>query len=98
MSKIPTDVASNGTVFANTTAIKSEANCHLTTTISTQIGGGSGWQNNATYNGCTFSYSVNKSTPHLFGSDFFDGCIPNTRQWFQPIVLWFFTYDTSPPQ
>jgi hypothetical protein len=41
---------------------------------------------------------VNKSTPHLFGSDFFDGCIPNTPQWFQPIVLWFFTYDTSPPQ
>jgi len=40
---------------------------------------------------------VNKSTPHLFGSDFFDGCIPNTRQWFQPIVLWFFTYDTGNP-
>jgi hypothetical protein len=90
-------VATNGTIIANTTAVKTNPNCHLTSTVSTPIGD-SGWQNNATFNGCTFSYSVNKSTPHLFGSNVFDGCIPNTPPWFQPIVLWFFTYDTTPPQ
>jgi hypothetical protein len=91
-------VATNGTVFANTTAVKTDPNCHLTTTVSTPIFGGTGWQNNASYNGCTFSYSVNKSTPHLFGSNVFDDCIPGNPSWLQPIVLWFFTYDTSPPQ
>jgi hypothetical protein len=96
--KIPTDVASNGTVFANTTAVKTEPNCHLTTTVSTPVFGGSGWQNNATFNGCTFSYTVNQSTPHLFGSNVFDDCVPGDPVWFQPIVLWFFTYDTTPPQ
>jgi len=95
--QIPRNVASNGTVFANTTAVKTEPNCNLTTTVSTATGNG-GWQNNATFNGCTFSYSVNKSTPHLFGSDVFANCIPGQPVWFQPIVLWFFTYDTSPPQ
>jgi len=96
--KIPTDVASNGTVSANTTAVKTDPNCHLATTVSTSVFSGTGWQNNVTFNGCTFSYTVNKSTPHLFGSDIFDNCISNTPVWFQPIVLWFFTYDTSPPQ
>jgi hypothetical protein len=90
-------VATNGTVLANTTAVKTDANCHLTTTVSTPIGQ-TGWQNNATYNGCTFSYSVNQSTPHLFGTNVFEGCIPNAPSWFQPIVIWFFTYDTTPPQ
>jgi hypothetical protein len=94
---IPTNVATNGTVLANTTAVKTDANCHLTTTVSTPIGQ-TGWQNNATYNGCTFSYSVNQSTPHLFGTNIFEGCIPNAPSWFQPIVIWFFTYDTTPPQ
>jgi hypothetical protein len=96
--QIPKDVASNGTVFANTTAVKTEPNCHLTTTVSTPIYSGSGWQNNVTFNGCTFTYSVNHSTPHLFGSDVFEDCIPGEPVWFQPIVLWFFTYDTTPPQ
>ena len=90
-------MANNGTIFANTTAIKSLPNCHLTNTVSTRFGT-DGWQNNATFNNCTFSYTVSNSTPHLFGSDVFDNCIPGEPVWFQPIVLWFFTYDTLPPQ
>jgi hypothetical protein len=91
-------VASNGTVLANTTAVKTDPNCYLTTTVSTPVDGGAGWQNNATFDGCTFSYTVNQSTPHLFGSNVFDNCVPDNPPWFQPIVLWFFTYDTTPPQ
>jgi hypothetical protein len=90
-------LASNGTVFANTTAVKTQPNCHLATTVSTVLTGG-GWQNNASFSGCTFSYSVNKTTSHLFDSNVFENCIPGEPSWFQPIVLWFFTYDTSPPQ
>jgi hypothetical protein len=41
---------------------------------------------------------VEQGTQHLFGSDVFDNCIPGEPVWFQPIVLWFFTYDTNPPQ
>jgi hypothetical protein len=90
-------VASNGTVFANTTAVKSEPNCNLTTTVSTRFGT-DGWQNNATFNGCTFSYTVEQGTKHLFGSNVFRNCTPGQPVWFQPIVLWFFTYDATPPQ
>lgn len=33
MLQIPTDVATNGTVLANTTGVKSDANCNLATTV-----------------------------------------------------------------
>ena len=65
---------------------------------STEISGG-GWINNATFNGCTFSYSVGPTVSHLFGADVMPDC-NNTGipAYFRPVVLWFFTYDTTPPQ
>lgn len=59
---------------------------------------GGGWTNHATYNNCTFSYSVNKTTAHLFGTDVMPACNINEPEWFLPIIIWFFTYDTTPPQ
>jgi hypothetical protein len=65
---------------------------------STEISGG-GWTNNATFNGCTFSYSVGPTVSHLFGADVMPDCNnTGTPAYFRPIVLWFFTYDTTPPQ
>jgi hypothetical protein len=61
---------------------------------------GGGWTNNATFSGCTFSYSVGPNVSRLFGADVMPDCnntgaLPS----FRPIVFWFFTYDTStPPQ
>jgi len=65
---------------------------------STEISGG-GWTNNATFDGCTFSYSVGPTVSHLFGADVMPDC-NNTGipAYFRPVVLWFFTYDTTPPQ
>ena len=50
------------------------------------------------FNGCTLSYTVNESTPDLFGADVFSDCIPSQPVWFQPIVFWFFSFDTISPQ
>jgi hypothetical protein len=99
--QIPTTSGNNGTVFANTTAVKTDPNCSLMSTVSTQISidGISGWKNDATWDGCTFSYTVTKSTSHLFGTNVMPDCNnTGTPDWFRPIVVWFFTYDTSPPQ
>jgi hypothetical protein len=65
---------------------------------STELPGG-GWKNDATFNGCTYSYSVNQTTSHLFGTAIMPDC-NNTGvlDYFRPVVLWFFTYDSSPPQ
>jgi hypothetical protein len=96
--EFPFSLGSNPTVTANTTAIKTDPNCHLMTTASTENVGG-GWTNNATFNNCTFSYSVNKTTAHLFGTDVMPDCDgTGTPEYFRPVVLWFFTYDTTPPQ
>jgi len=88
----------NGTVTANTTAIKTDTNCNLMATQTTPISGG-GWTNNATFDGCTFSYSVPPNVSYLFGVDVMPDCNnTGTLPYFRPIVLWFFTNDTTPPQ
>jgi hypothetical protein len=95
---VPILLGANGTVTVNTTAVKTDVNCHLMSTQSTNLPGG-GWKNDATFNGCTFSYSVNQTANHLFGTSVMPDCnntgVPDP---FRPVVLWFFTYDTSPPQ
>jgi len=86
----------NGTVTANTTAIKTETNCSPMTTNSTPISGG-GWINNATFNGCTFSYTVSPGVNHLFGAAIMPDCNnTGTPAYFRPTVFWFFTFDTTP--
>jgi hypothetical protein len=68
-------------------------------TQSTEFPGGGGWTNNATFNGCTFSYSVTQTTAHLFGTSVMPDCSnTGTPEYFRPVVLWFFTYETTPPQ
>ena len=65
---------------------------------STRIDGG-GWTNNATFAGCTYSFSVGPNGSHVFGVDVMPDCNnTGTPAYFLPIVLWFFTYDTTSPQ
>ncbi|KAF7972810.1 hypothetical protein HWV62_17000 [Athelia sp. TMB] len=98
LSQLPRSLMDNGTVKANTTAVKTSVNCALTTTTSVPYNG-NGWTNHATYDNCTFTYSVNQTTAHLFGTNVMPDCNNTGRpDWFLPIVLWFFTYDSSPPQ
>src|SRR5882762_5069344 len=64
----------------------------------TKLQDGSGWNNSAIFNGCTFSWQVDKSSVHLFGTD----VMPATCQTggedvpFLPIFFWFFTYQPQP--
>jgi hypothetical protein len=93
---IPLSEGTNGTVSANTTAVKTDTNCYLMSTTSTELIGG-GWTNDATFDACTFSYSVGPTTNHLFGANVMPDCNDTgTPAYFRPIVLWFFTYDTTP--
>jgi len=88
----------NGTVSANTTAIKTSSNCSPMAVQSTATGGG-GWNNDATFDGCTFSFYTGPTTTRQFGVDVMPDC-NNTGapEYFRPIIFWFFTFDTTPPQ
>ncbi|KAI0790335.1 hypothetical protein C8Q75DRAFT_110838 [Abortiporus biennis] len=94
----------NGTVDVNTTAVLSTPGCQGPdpgSLVMNQLPDGTGWQNSASFNGCQFSWSVNKTSVNLFGvapvSDS-SQCpqITNIPQQFRPIQFWFFTYQPTP--
>ncbi|KAI0089530.1 hypothetical protein BDY19DRAFT_108972 [Irpex rosettiformis] len=98
--QLPPNV-SNGTVTANTTAVRSQPNCvgPDNAVQMDQLGNGS-WSNTASFNGCSFNWRVNKTAVNLFGVDL----IPNTAECasltsipeqFRPVIFWFFTYEPS---
>ncbi|KAF9459137.1 hypothetical protein BDZ94DRAFT_1060738 [Collybia nuda] len=93
--QLPTDLASNGTVFANTTAIKSETGCQPVPVQMTRRADGSGWDNSASSNGCSISWSVDNTVPLLFGTDT-PTCDPAQPPQFSPVIFWFFTYQPQP--
>ncbi|KAJ6599302.1 hypothetical protein DFH09DRAFT_1130691 [Mycena vulgaris] len=93
--QIPTEVATNGTVFANTTAIRSDTNCVSTPVTMVNHTDGSGWTNSLSHNGCTLQWIVDHGAPTLFGSSTPDCGDPTTRPEFLPVVFWFFTYLPS---
>jgi len=96
--QIPIAEGFNGSVSATTTAVKTNTNCFPMVTQSTELAGG-GWTNAATFQGCTFNYPVGATVRHQFGTDVLPDCNnTGTPAYFRPIVLWFFTYDTTPPQ
>jgi hypothetical protein len=93
--QIPTDLASNGTLLANTTAVRTDTNCVFAPVTMTSLPNG-GWNNSLSFNSsCSLEWSVEHSTAHLFGTSTLD-CGTSTPPQFQPVVFWFFTYD--PPQ
>ncbi|KAI0058622.1 hypothetical protein BV25DRAFT_1810416, partial [Artomyces pyxidatus] len=88
---LPFNVANNGTVSANTTAIFSDPGCR----DPDEHPDGSGWNNSATFNGCTFQWEVDKSSVHLFGAETMPPCdaFNGTDVAFAPVIFWFFTYQ-----
>ncbi|KAJ7086657.1 hypothetical protein C8R44DRAFT_650649 [Mycena epipterygia] len=89
--QIPTNIATNGTVFANTTAIRSDTNCVSTPVNMVNHTDGSGWTNSLSHQGCTLSWDVDHLAETLFGTSTPD-CGDSTPPQFQPVVFWFFTY------
>lgn len=57
----------NGTVFANTTAIKSDTGCVAVPVQMVKHKDGSGWSNTATLNGCIMTWDVDQNSTTLFG-------------------------------
>ncbi|KAJ7368063.1 hypothetical protein DFH08DRAFT_761565 [Mycena albidolilacea] len=88
--QIPTDLATNGTLITNATAIKSETNCVPGQVTMTNHTDGSGWTNSLSQNGCSFSWEVDHTAQTLFGTSPCGNS--STPPQFQPIVFWFFTY------
>ena len=115
-AQLPLDIATNGTVSANTTAILSDPGCRGPDQVSSletffylrdtehwqqsvqmsQHTDGTGWTNSATFSGCTYSWTVDKSSQHLFGAQVMTPCSAfNTTVEFMPVIFWFFTYEPT---
>ncbi|KAF7352992.1 Non-specific serine/threonine protein kinase [Mycena venus] len=93
--QIPTDLATNGTLLANTTAVKTDTNCAPVSVNMAILPDGSGWNNSLSFNNtCFLQWSVDRNTTNLFGTNTLD-CGDSTPPQFQPVVFWFFTYQPS---
>lgn len=97
--QLPTDLVANGTVFANTTAIKSDSGCVPANVNMVQRSAGdpngAGWTNSASVNSCAITWIVGTNTTTLFGVDL-PGCTSAPAPQFSPVVFWFFTYEPTP--
>ena len=57
---------------------------------------GNGWTNSVTFSGCAYSWTVDKSSQHLFGAQVMTPCPAfNTSVEFMPVIFWFFTYEPT---
>ncbi|KAL9709934.1 hypothetical protein Ac2012v2_006994 [Leucoagaricus gongylophorus] len=92
---LPSFIVNNGSVIANTTAIKSKSNCSPVPITMNQVG--TGWNNSMTFDGCSTSWVVDHNATSLFGTTL-PSCDPQFLRQFSPIVFWFFTYETVPAQ
>ncbi|KZT22786.1 hypothetical protein NEOLEDRAFT_1137597 [Neolentinus lepideus HHB14362 ss-1] len=95
--QLPTNLATNGTVYANTTAVLSDPGCqpptqNLQMTYNTN---NETWTIVADQPGCPFTWNVAKVAQYLFGvapcPDTGDG----TPDYQRPVLFWYFTYVPS---
>ncbi|KAF7355111.1 Non-specific serine/threonine protein kinase [Mycena sanguinolenta] len=91
--QIPTNLATNGTVTANTTVVKTDTHCATAQVTMTVHPDGSGWNNSLSQNGCTLLWEVDRSAESLFGTSTCGDS--STPPQFQPVVFWFFTYQPT---
>ncbi|KAF8198632.1 hypothetical protein BJ912DRAFT_31550 [Pholiota molesta] len=80
----------NGTAFANTTALKTFTGCQSVPVQMTQQPD-SGWLNEASFNNCSFTFSVANNSEIQFDVDT-PTCSNVTPAEFSPVVFWFFSY------
>jgi hypothetical protein len=87
----PIEVTKNGTVFANTTAVKTMANCVAVNVTMQKHEDGTGWTNSVNHNGCTATFNVDTSSRILFGTDL-PNCTTTFSPAYSPVVFWYFSY------
>jgi hypothetical protein len=57
------------------------------------------WVTTATFNGCSYIYTSNSTSINPFGANVMPDCNnSDVPSYFRPVVFWFFTHDTTPPQ
>ncbi|KAI0305146.1 hypothetical protein B0F90DRAFT_1701694 [Multifurca ochricompacta] len=97
--ELPLNLATNGTLKANTTAILTDPGCRDPDRPVTmnRFPDGSGWNNSATFSGCQFFWQVDKSSVHKFGAETMSNCtvFNTTDVSFAPVIFWFFTYSPT---
>lgn len=95
--ELPLELATNGTLKTNTTAILSDPGCRDPDQPVTmnKFADGSGWNNSATFSGCQFFWQVDNNSVHLFGAETMSNCtaFDTTDPSFAPAIFWFFTYS-----
>ncbi|KAH9990969.1 hypothetical protein BJV74DRAFT_836704 [Russula compacta] len=98
--QLPLQLATNGTLISNTTAILTNPGCRNPDqpVAMTRFSDGSGWNNSATFDGCQFFWQVNKTSVNLFGAQTMTNCtaFDTTNATFAPVIFWFFTYSPTP--
>ncbi|THH17320.1 hypothetical protein EW146_g3465 [Bondarzewia mesenterica] len=94
-----TEVSTNGSVSVNTTAVYSKPVCRGPDQNVTMVQhlDESGWNNSAIFDGCTYSWSVSKTTKYLFGSQVISSCaaFPQDED-LRPAMVWIFSYEPFP--
>ncbi|KAF9444645.1 hypothetical protein P691DRAFT_836023 [Macrolepiota fuliginosa MF-IS2] len=90
---LPTFIATNGTVIANTTAVKTVPNCQPISVNMQQTS--TGWNNSVSFNNdCNISWAVDRNAQTLFGTDVLT-CDAATPPQFGPVIFWFFTWASA---
>ncbi|KAI0674469.1 hypothetical protein C8Q78DRAFT_989394 [Trametes maxima] len=97
------DSGVNGTVYANRSAVLSQASCAIPDSLAMvhPVNDPTIWHNTVLFGQCTYTWTVNSNATYLYGvvpADF-----TNCRQDFasvplqyRPVLFWFFTYEPQP--
>jgi len=97
--ELPLNLATNGTLKANTTAILTDPGCRDPDQPVTmdELPDGSGWNNSAIFSGCQFFWQVSNNSVNLFGAQTRSNCTTSdsSNPSFAPALFWFFTYSPT---
>ncbi|KAI0296043.1 hypothetical protein BC826DRAFT_908693 [Russula brevipes] len=94
--ELPLQLATNGTMKVNTTAIFTDPGCRDPDQVRQDLRV-FGWNNSATFSGCQFFWHVDKRSVNLFGAETMSNCtaLDTSNATFAPAIFWFFTYSPS---
>ncbi|EPQ53464.1 hypothetical protein GLOTRDRAFT_78464 [Gloeophyllum trabeum ATCC 11539] len=94
--QLPTYLATNGTVYTNTTAVLSDPGCQPAQSIQmTHNTNNDTWTISADYPGCPYTWDVSRVAENLFGVAPCNVPGDTTPDFLRPVLFWYFTYVPS---